>query len=241
MSDGHFLRFPRALRNILTGFGSSLWAVVTAVSTILGFASLQSNTAAWADWFATFGLPGAMLMHPVLAGVLIGVGIVVFPIFIAARWGEAIAQRIHRIVVKARWARIYTRNFWWRIDDAIWGVRIEYYFIDKTANIRYRPRRIRLRIGHSSQISIPPFLTVSERQTHALNMVFVLRGHRHALQFTCMDHNEHEYPIPRKGSGGRSRSAWIEAQYTLRLNQCRNPDSNWPVEAIKITAENYEF
>lgn len=239
MPDGYFLRFSHALRNLWVGFGKPLWLLFSTFLTLLGIAGWQANTAIWSDWFATFGLPGDALMNPVLVGFLLGVGILGLPLFVAARWGDAIAQQIDRIVVKGRWARIYLRNFWWRVDDAIWGVRIEYYFIDQTANVRYLPRRIRLRIGHSSQISLFPFPFRVIARNHDVVLHFTLRGHRHALQFACMDHHQNEHPIPSRGWAGMSRSGWIEASYGIHLSRCQTAYPDWSLDAIRVTTEHY--
>ncbi len=240
MSDGSSLWFSRALkrvlRNIWRFFGTPLCGFIFAFLTLLGFTGWQVDTE---DWFATFGLP-RIVMDPVFAGFLLGVGGLGFPLFIAVRWGNAIGQRIDRIIVKTRWARIYTRNFWWRVDDAIWGVRVEYWFIDKTDNIRYRPRRIRLRIGHSSQISLLPFPVRVIARNHDVVMHFTLRGHRHALQFACIDHHQNEHPIPSQGWAGMSRSGWIEASYGIHLSRCQTAYPDWRLDAVRITTEHYD-
>lgn len=187
----------------------TLWGVVFVLMALIGTAGLLDDISVWRKWLEGLGIAELPLANPLVSGMLIGGGSVGLLSLVVARWGE-------RIAIKYRWTRIHLRDTFRRVESAILGVPVRYWFENKTTNVKYRPKGIRLRVGQSSIIP----LSLVNHSNHDVEMHLEIRGDRYHMIIAILDFDGLEQPVPRP-LGGWSRH--FGSHHFVNLQQFQQP------------------
>lgn len=194
-----------------------LWIAVSCVVLLIGLAGIPDNIAVWMGWLEALGDWEIPKVNPWISGISIGFGLSGLLVFFGVRWKSPIVAGRHAAVVKFRWTRIHLRDTYRECESVIFGVPVAYEFFDKTNNIRYLPRNIRVRAGRSAVIWLPR-KNYAERE---VEMTLDIRGHGYTMTATVIDLRGHEHPVT---GLFRSFSRHFGSQYRITLKQYRLPD-----------------